>query len=358
MKKEVPLTNKKVFEIFIGKRVTKKELFNSKGKIQVYSANVFKPFGYLDESNIEDFSCDYLLWSIDGKFEFNVIKKGVKFATTDHCGAIKILNKNISPAYLLYQLRLQSHILGFDRTLRPSLKQMEKVTIPIPVEDDGNFDIIEQEILSKKYEKLLKIKEILKDEIEDLENINVNIDLSENSLNKIISDLFDFPETNSKITKTFCNENLGDIPVYASSKNEKSVLGYIKDKVNKVKYYRNCLSWNRNGSVGYVFFRDHKFATNEDHRAMVLKKEYIKKIDLGYIKFVLENSIKKAGFNFTNKLGVQKISVLEISFPSIEKKGFDLNKQIELRKKYESIMEVKQKLIQNLQGLSEVSIEI
>ncbi len=93
MKKEISLKDKEYFELFIGKRVLKRQIFRSKGKIPVYSANVFKPFGYLEKGNIEDFSHDYVLWGIDGNFEFNIIKKGIKFATTDHCGAIKVLHK-------------------------------------------------------------------------------------------------------------------------------------------------------------------------------------------------------------------------------------------------------------------------
>jgi len=71
MKKEISLANNKYFDISIGKRVIKKEVYKSKGKIPVYSANVFKPFGFLVESNIDDFSHNYLLWGIDGNFEYN-----------------------------------------------------------------------------------------------------------------------------------------------------------------------------------------------------------------------------------------------------------------------------------------------
>ncbi|MHB1704201.1 MAG: hypothetical protein ACYCS0_08355 [bacterium] len=38
-----------------------------------------------------------------------------------------------------------------------------------------------------------------------------------------ICDLFDFPPTNSNITKEFCNINIGNIPVYGSSKDQDAV---------------------------------------------------------------------------------------------------------------------------------------
>jgi len=107
-----------------------------------------------------------------------------------------------------------------------------------------------------------------------------------------------FPETNSKITRSFCDTNEGEIPVYASSKNEKSTLGFIKNNIKKVKYYKDCLSWNRNGSVGYVFIREGTFSTNEDHRAMVIKKEYRNLLDKKFLKFEIERELLLEGFSF------------------------------------------------------------
>lgn len=156
--------------------------------------------------------------------------------------------------------------------------------------------------------------------------------------------MFDFPETNSKITKKFCNQHKGKIPVYASSKDENSTLGFIQDNLKNVKYYENCLSWNRNGSVGYVFIRNHKFATNEDHRASMIKKEYKNKLDKLYLKFEIEKQLFLNGFSFLNKCGVEKISGVEILIP-IDKNGeFDIEKQKELAKKYLKIQKMKQEL--------------
>lgn len=177
MKKEVFLSDKKYFELFIGKRVLKEEVFKSKEKIPVYSANVFTPFGFLGKTNIKDFKHDYILWGIDGKFGFNLISNGIKFATTDHCGTIKILDKNIIPEYLLYKLRINANILGFDRTLRPSLANMEKkASINIPVDKKGKFDVKKQKEIAEKYKKILHLKRVLKQKIEELDEIIVEID--------------------------------------------------------------------------------------------------------------------------------------------------------------------------------------
>lgn len=72
---------------------------------------------------------------------FNVMKKGTPFASTDHCGTIKIINEDIDPYYLAYMMEETRHKYGFDRGLRASLTNMKLFKIDIPVKDDGTFDI-------------------------------------------------------------------------------------------------------------------------------------------------------------------------------------------------------------------------
>ena len=40
---------------------------------------------------------------------------------------------------------------GFDRALRPSLQRMKSVTLRVPVNDDGSFDLEAQRELSQEY---------------------------------------------------------------------------------------------------------------------------------------------------------------------------------------------------------------
>lgn len=160
-----------------------------------------------------------------------------------------------------------------------------------------------------------------------------------------IGTLFEFPKTNSGITKEFCNSNKGDIPVFASSKNKDSVLGHIKDNIKGIHYYSDCLSWNRNGSVGYVFIRKGKFTTNEDHRAMVIKPEYTDFLDKNYLKVEIEKRLLEEGFSFLDKCGVEKIKEVTINIPT-NKENFDLSMQQEIYKKSKIIQMAKTELTQ------------
>ena len=98
------LSDPKIFEIHIGKRVLKNDVA-ADGEYDVYSANVFTPFGKTETSVLDDFSKPSVLWGIDGDWMVNCLKAGYKFNPTDHCGVIRVLDESkVLPRYLAYVL--------------------------------------------------------------------------------------------------------------------------------------------------------------------------------------------------------------------------------------------------------------
>ena len=143
---EITLGDEQFFELFIGKRILKHDIYYAEenGTIPVYSANVKEPFGYMTTSNISDFEHDYVLWGIDGDFEFNVMRRGHPFRTTDHCGAIRIIDGNVNSDYLYYYLSWLRSSVIFDRQLRPNLTNMKPLKIKFPVIIDSDTKQPEQ----------------------------------------------------------------------------------------------------------------------------------------------------------------------------------------------------------------------
>jgi len=170
---QISLSDEKYFKLFIGKRLLKKDLRQIEGDLPVYSANVKEPIAYQLDSNIKDFSNHFILWGIDGDFEFNVIHKNNKFVTTDHCGAIRILSDNIIPEYLLFELEKNKHKYGFDRGLRASLKNMAQITVEIPCNEKNEFDIEEQRRFAEMYMKIDEIKVEILGELNKLEKQSI-----------------------------------------------------------------------------------------------------------------------------------------------------------------------------------------
>lgn len=131
-KNEIRLSNRDVFDLFIGKRVLNSELCND-SLIPVYSANVFQPFGYIDKLFINDFSKPSVIWGIDGDWMVNTIKKNIKFYPTDHCGVIRVKKKDIiEEKFLAFALNEEGKKIGFSRTKRASIDRILGITIPIP----------------------------------------------------------------------------------------------------------------------------------------------------------------------------------------------------------------------------------
>jgi type I restriction enzyme M protein len=159
--KKVELGDKKLFTLFIGERVLKKDARHVSSKIPVYSANVYEPMGFVEKSNIKGFKHPAVLWGIDGDFEFNLIPANVIFATTDHCGAIQILDSSIVPEYLLYALTVRRMEETFDRSFRPSLANMRRFSVSIPIKSDGTFDIEAQKVVAARFTGLQEKRENL-----------------------------------------------------------------------------------------------------------------------------------------------------------------------------------------------------
>ncbi len=148
---DVSIGDKSLFHIFIGERLIVKDISQDEKLVPAFSANVMKPMGYIAKSNVEHLDRPTILWGIDGNFEFRLVKAGTVFATTDHCGAIQILNDQILPEYLLFALNKRKLEESFDRSFRASLTNMRMFSISIPVSTDGNFDLEAQKSLAARF---------------------------------------------------------------------------------------------------------------------------------------------------------------------------------------------------------------
>lgn len=360
MKSPVALSDSKCFEVCIGKRILKKQIFHSKGEIPVYSSNVLKPFGFLDDCNesISDFKHDYVLWGIDGNFEFNVKHQGEVFAITDHCGAIKILDVSILPEYLVYQLGIQKYEMGFDRTLRASLANVKTIIVEMPVKKDGSFDKETQSELVKTYSFTNEMRLNMQSQIDELSEAMIELDDKFPYEVVEATKIFNFPKTNSHVTKRLCRENVGNVPVYGCSQSDESVLGYIREGMPGIKYYKDSITWNRNGMVGIFFIRKGVFTTNEDQRVMEIKPEYKEQLVPLYLKYVLQNEVRKLGYGWSNKLGNTKMVDVKLRIPINEQGQFDANKQREIAEKYKKVFQTRSDIVQHLQSLAKVIINV
>jgi type I restriction enzyme M protein len=166
------LSDDSKFEISIGKRVLKEELVPD-GKIPVISANVFVPFGVIDELLIEDFSKPSVLWGIDGDWMVNYIPKDYPFYPTDHCGVLRVKGNLINERYLAFALEKEGRGVGFSRTNRASIERIQGIRIsapPLPEQErfvsqiqeiETKIQILQREIVESPTKKEAVLKKWL-----------------------------------------------------------------------------------------------------------------------------------------------------------------------------------------------------
>lgn len=171
-----------------------------------------------------------------------------------------------------------------------------------------------------------------------------------------LSELFDFPAING-LTEDFIRKNPGDIPVYGGGMYEEPI-GYIADNIAGVKYFQNCLAWNREGSVGYVFYHKTKFSTNDHQRPLILKDEYIQSLDYDYLRIVIEQLLLSQGFVWSKTASKEKVMEMSIDIPMNEENQIDINTQKDIVKRHSCISLTKKVLKSYLEKLNKAIIQI
>lgn len=147
---KIRLGEASIFELSIGKRVLNSDLIEG-GKYPVYSANVFEPFGYVNNLLINKFDTPSVIWGIDGDWMTNIIPANIPFYPTDHCGIIKILKEQFMlEKYLAFALNNEGKQFGFSRTKRASIDRVSGITIPVPSFSEQQKIVAQIEELEKQ----------------------------------------------------------------------------------------------------------------------------------------------------------------------------------------------------------------
>lgn len=128
------LSDSDKFYTAIGKRVLSNEIQDtySPELIPVYSANVLKPFGYINQAFFEDYNLASVLWGIDGDWMVNYLPANQPFFPTDHCGIIRVQTDQVNPKYLAKLLDKAGEDERFSRHHRASTERVSNLTLSFP----------------------------------------------------------------------------------------------------------------------------------------------------------------------------------------------------------------------------------
>jgi hypothetical protein len=261
----------------------------------------------------------------------------------------------------MIQLEKVKHKYGFDRGLRASLKNMQVVKVDLPFDNKGNIDVQKQKEIISKYEYIIEVRKNVLASKQKLKDLNVSIAslITDGKVSNLsITSVLDSPPTNSglkKINVSLEQSTKKTLPVYSATMKEDAVFGWVSED-SKWKKYENVLTWNKDGSAGFVFYRKNRFVPYEKVKLLRIKEEYRDTLSYDYLKHVIQNRLFEEGFGFNIKCSMDKVLKLSIPIPIDNKGKFDIDSQNEIANMYNKIDGVRQNVIEELNKVLNIGI--
>lgn len=355
--------NVKISELFNIERgkgtYTKSYCNGNQGQFPVYSGNTFSEFSFI---NSYDYDGEYLSWAIDGLAGY-IMHTNSKFSATNHRGVLipKIKNLNLKYIKIVAEPIFRSNIKGRkgekgenEYTALPPF-MVVNIEIPMPIDENGNYDTKTQNDVVEKYTYINEIKERVNKYRTEIKNTNIDISFDSVNYKEIfLNDMFDF-QRGVVISKKDIQKRQGEYPVYSSNTLNDGILGYV-DFYN---YDVEGLTWTTDGiHAGTIFYRNGKFSITNVCGLMTLKEKYKDKgIYLPYIKELLDfKSFAQCEGNkkvMTNVILKQNIKV---KIPIQQDNTFDYKKQVEIADKYKKIEIIKNSIDEELNKIIQTNI--
>lgn len=151
------------------------------GSYPIYSGNTSGEYGFIDEYQYDG---EYLTWAKDGLAGYMMYHNG-RFSLTGHRGILikKDNRDDIDLMYLKYVLepvfrankKGREGDLGKNEYTTINSDMIKKITttIPIPLDENGEYDLMKQKELAGKYKQIDDIKNMLKQKILQVTSIVV-----------------------------------------------------------------------------------------------------------------------------------------------------------------------------------------
>lgn len=356
-----------------GSSFTKTFINANKGDIPVYGASSDEQevsYGYVkDNLFIADKSGkltpvryfeNCLTWNIDGSIAI-FLRKG-RFSLSEKVIPLLVfeeLKPFIDLEYLRFCISQSKEISNFGFSNKAGKSRLKEIQISIPIRKNGEYDIEEQKSIAERYKKIEEQRRTLLSYADTLKTtlISANFASQYNHKEVNLTKLFTPQRGNSKYTKTYCFNNLGEYPVFSANNNEPLAYSNFYD------YDGGYLTVSVNGIAGRITKKDGKFSINADRVILV---PLVEKIDLDYIKFtvepILRSKIKgRMGHNGQNeftKLPSGAIENIKISIPINEDGSYDLEAQQEIANKYRKIQQINNSICKQIEELIDIKISL
>jgi hypothetical protein len=360
-----------------GSWFTKTLINDNKGNIPVYGASLEEneaSYGFVKDNltvikNNKTRKVKYfencLTWNIDGSVAIFYRKN--RFSLSEKVIPLLLLKnreKDIDLNYLKIVISESSKKEGFHFSNKAGKKKLRQLLVKIPFnKKKQEFDLKTQNEMVTIYDAMENNKKILKEKLNYMNEIYVDFlkeEITEFKKFKI-NELFELYLGDGKYTKEYSVNNEGKYPLY-SGKTE-GAYAYI----NEYDYVGKYLTWSKDGLAGYLMYHNGEKFSITNHRGIMILKEKFNNIDLRYIKIILEPIFRKYKkgrmatgekneYTTLSKGMIKRIN--EDIFIPVNKNGkLDLEKQIDIVSKYETIRTIKNEINNKAEELLNVEIE-
>lgn len=351
---EVRYKEEKLKSLFNNKRgnnkYTKKYCNSNKGKFEVYTGTTIGSFGFIDTY---DYDARLLTYTTDGENAGTIKILSGKYNVGGHRAILIPKDNSIVIDYIKWTLQK----VFFDNVKKgnvPSLtwSMIKDLTIMIPIDCKGNYDVQKQKEIVKKYEILEAKKKELKEKIDYFKDVQVDFMTLEISKFKEykVSEIFNTSLSDGKYTKSYTTKNIGKFPLYSGQTDGEYA------NINSYDYDGSYLTWAKVGLAGYIMHHDNEKFSITNNRGILLLKDKYNNLNLEFLKILLEPIFRK---NIKGRLGTQekneyttlsKEMILNIKdkliIPINNDGTFDIEKQKEIVRKYKVIEEMKKSILE------------
>lgn len=195
-----------------------------------------------------------------------------------------------------------------------TLTRLKRSKILLPTNSEGkpDYTFMEQYIRQKELEKTENFKNCISKRIEQVKGFDEVEHLKQKKWGEF------FIEDIAQIISgrdIYESERIKGNTPYVSATANNNGIGYFVGNTNET-FEENCLSVNRNGSVGYSFYHNYKALFSNDCRKLRLKNKspFVGK----FISRIITGQKEKYGYGY--KMGTGRIKRQKILLP-IDKKG-------------------------------------
>ena len=265
--------------------------------------------------------------------------------------AVEIPDSAIDLSYVYTCIFDMKERYRFHHAFKANRHNLANVSLPIPVMENGAFDLQMQKNIALQFELIEQMKGEIQKKRNRIKEVIFHIDLKEYSMRYMpLSDVLDTVKGNSRYTRKYGKDHQGNYPVFAASSTKP--LTYL----DTYDYDGNYLSWSTNGFAGMVTVLKGQFSINGDRGLLIPKIDHI---NILYLRYILEPIFRKLakgrrgdrGEDEFTKLYPSMISDVVVPLPVDTSGTISMEAQNEIAMMYDTMEEYRREIVGKLDAL-------